>query len=345
MKKKIYNVGIAGWGLAGKNFHAPFVWQEPRLSLTHVVTSRDVDGSAFPGVKRVNTLEDLLAADVDLVVLATPDALHVEGAKKVLGAGKSVVVEKPLAKTVQNVRELQTLADQSTGVLIPFQNRRWDGDFKTVRSLLAENRLGQLHYYESNWPKYRPVPKLRTAWKASDLSFGLLYDLGAHLIDHTIVLFGAPETVWAKVRGNRSGASLPDWVVIRLTYPNGLIAQLEIDQLNPFERPRFHLRGNAGSFEMYGLDPQEERLIAGNQPSTDHWGGYESERFGTLITPPTTTTRIPTINGDYRAFWRGVVTALDGGVSPVPLDDVILQMRIFESIQHSNEKSEAVKLV
>ncbi len=342
-------VGLVGWGLAGRTLHAPFIrTQRGRLELAAVVTSREVDPRLYPGTERVATFEQLLRPDIDVVVIASPNAFHVEQTLSALRAGKHVVCDKPLAQSAAEVEQLARAAEQAERLLIPFQNRRWDGDFRTVQQLLAAGSLGPVHSFYSSWSKYQGVPRVRAAWKAEPVFNGPLWDLCPHLIDQAIVLFGAPRQVLARIAKHRAQGSVHDYVRLTLLYADGLEAVLEVDQLDAFGGRQLALRGAQGSFDKRGFDPQEAELSAGRFPDTADWGKEAADAWGTLRLlegDQLSEQRVETLPGDHRLFYQGVIDAIVGGQpSPVALTDVLLQIRIIEAALKSQETRQLVQL-
>lgn len=340
--KQTFRVGLAGWGLAGRYFHAPFIRQTPGLQLMRVMTSRRPDPELFPGLTVVDSFDDLLAGDaLDLLVIATPNRLHVPQALAALAAGQHVVVEKPVAETATAWQEVIAAADTAGRLLIPFHNRRWDGDFLTVQQLLEAGLLGPLHTFTSRWPKYRPLPKVRAGWKGEpDPTGGVLYDLGSHLVDQALHLFGMPATVYAQVSRHRPGAVNDDLMRLHLHYPHGLDVLLEVDLLNGLPGPRFHLRGREGTFEKFGLDPQEARLLKGAMPGAGAWGREAEEAWGTLRATGGAglhiSGKVETLPGDYGAFYRGIYRALaHGDPPPVAPAAATRQLQLLEAARRS----------
>lgn len=340
MDRPIFRVALAGWGLAGRYFHAPFIATTPGLELAAVATSRQPDPALFPGLQVVSSFGELASLpDIDVVVIATPNRLHAPQARVALAAGKHVVVEKPAAATSAEWAELVALAAMHHRLLVPFHNRRWDGDFRTVRALLEAGRLGPVHFFASAWPRYRPREAKRAGWKAEpDPTSGVLYDLGAHLVDQALLLFGEPESVTARVAHLRPDTVNDDWLRLTLTFPPTernpvrVTALLEVDSLNAAPVPRFHVRGRDATLEKFGLDPQEERLRAGALPGGPGWGEEPQENWGTLYGPDGMRERAPTLPGDYGAFYRALYDSLAHGAPP-PVDphDALLQLQILES--------------
>ncbi len=347
---KTIRVGLVGWGLGGRYFHAPFIQATPGLELVKVVTSRAIDQELFPGVQAMGSFEALLADEsLELIVVASPNHLHVPQALAALAAGRHVVIEKPVGETAVAIQQLISAAKQANRHAIPFQNRRWDGDFLTVKKLVQSGTLGDVHYYEAHWEKYQPVPKRRSGWKVDEgKTGGLLYDLGPHLIDQTIHLFGAPLSVVAQVRIQRPGGLVDDLVRINLTFGGGVHALLEMDTLNPFPAPRFHVRGSRGAYQKFGLDPQEGLLVAGETPGSGLWGAELPEQWGELVTAVAglgIRGTIETLPGDYRLFYQGVYDALLGTApAPVPLADVLTQLQVIEAALLSSETGQVIHL-
>lgn len=345
MDRPIFRVALAGWGLAGRYFHAPFIATTPGLELAAAATSRQPDPVLFPGLQVVPTFGDLLSLpEIDVVVVATPNRLHAAQARAALAAGKHVVVEKPVATNSAEWSELVTLAAHHRRLLVPFHNRRWDGDFLTVRALLEQGRLGPVHFFASVWPRYRPQETKRAGWKAEpDPTGGVLYDLGAHLVDQALLLFGEPESVSACVAHVRPDTTNDDWLRITLTFPPTernpvrVTALLEVDSLNAAPVPRFHIRGREATFEKFGLDPQEAALRAGRMPDAPGWGEEPQGNWGILYGPDDPEKELPTMLGDYGAFYRALYASLAHGTPPpVEPHDATLQLQILESARPSS---------
>lgn len=336
-------VGLVGWGLAGRFLHAPFIVAETGFELTRVVTSRAVDPVPFPGAERTDSLEQLLDDPaIDLVVITSPNRFHVPQALAALERGKHVVLEKPVAPDVASLRRLIAAAQRAGRLLIPFQNRRWDGDFRTVAEIVRSGVLGDVHLYSATWHKYQPVPRFRAAWKGEDDPMnGPLFDLGPHLVDQAIVLFGRPERVLARIETRRAGGPVHDWFRLDLEFASGVRTVLEVDHLNPFDAPRHELRGSKGSFQKFGIDPQEARLCAGDTPSGDDWGTEVPESWGRLVAQNHDGTArdepVPTLPGDWRPFYRAVHSAIALGTPPpVATGDVVTQLEVFEAALRSS---------
>ncbi len=342
MAEKIFGVGIIGWGNAARLFHAPFIALVPGLELRAVATSRRAEvAAALPALTIHDSLDALLAdPQIDLIVVTTPHHLHAPHAVAALRAGKHVVVEKPLTATAAEAAAVFDTAHQAHRLCVPFQNRRWDGDFLTVRRLIAGGTLGEVYHFENHWPMYRPA--LRGVWREEPTAMGgVLYDLGPHLIDQTIQLFGPPTSVYAQIAARRPGAQATDQFRLTLRFASGLTAILTTDFLAAIPSPRFVVRGTRGTFEKQGIDPQEAALRAGRAPLGDDWGAEQPTAWGHLkATTPDGLAfdgQIATIPGHYRAFYAAVHAALrDDAPSPIAHDDVLRQLRIIEAALRSS---------
>lgn len=340
MNRKNFRVGIIGFGNAGRYFHAPLIHVVQGLELAAIVTTRPEAKTLYPGAKILDSVEALLSdATIDLVVVATPHRLHATHAKMAIDAGKHVVVEKPLAETSAEAAALAQHARASGQMLITYHNRRWDGDFLTVQKILDSGVLGEVHYYESHWDLFRP--NLRGVWRENpDELGGILYDLAPHMIDQALLLFGTPETVYAQIETHRPGCKVDDLFRIHLRFPSGVSAVLVTDMLAPIAGPRFHIQGQLGAYEKYGLDPQESALRAGELPQGDRWGKEESSCWGRLIARDlkglAIDAKVATTPGDYRQFYQAVYQALlTNGPSPVDPEAVFLQLRVIEAALRS----------
>jgi predicted dehydrogenase len=319
MSKKI-NVGLIGFGMAGRVFHAPFITNVPGLHLSKIRETRPANiaviKSKYPEAEIVSDSKAIFEdADIKLVVIATPNASHVPLATEALQAGKHVVVEKPFTVTSEEADALIALA-QSTGRLLTiFQNRRWDSDFKTVRKIIEGGMLGNVVEYEAHFDRFRNYLKPDT-WKEEEApGSGLLYDLGSHLIDQALCLFGLPAEVSADLRTQRQNSRITDSFHLMLHYPH-LRVILRAGMLVREPGPRYKVYGNKGSFLKYGLDVQEEALKADFSPKdTENWGVEPEEIWGKLNTELNglhIVGKVESKAGDYTAFYSNVYKALLG---------------------------------
>lgn len=298
-------VGLVGYGNAGATFHAPLLRACPRMALSAIHTSRDV-------ALRVDAFDELLGRS-ELVVIASPNQTHFVLARQALEAGKHVVVDKPFAITVEEADALIALAAERQRVLTVFQNRRLDGDFLTVRKLLPE--LGELSLFEANWDRFRPA--IKQGWReAAQPGGGVLADLGSHLIDHALELFGLPDAIQADVLSQRAKAKVDDYFELVLFYER-MRACLRCSTLIAEPRPRFAVHGSAGSFVKFGIDVQEAQLKAGMDPRDPQFG--VDQRDGAFTAPDGTRNSVPTERGRYLDYYDAVASSILDG-APVPVD-------------------------
>lgn len=341
-------VGLVGFGMAGRVFHAPLISSVEGLELAAVVErSSDHAEKRYPGIKVCRTVDELLAdASIKLVVVATPNAAHFEIALSALEAAKNVVVDKPVATSSQQIAQLLELAGGVGLQCIPFHNRRWDSDFRTIRNVLHEKTLGELVHFESTFDRWRPGASTRV-WKDVPEQGGTLLDLGTHLVDQALTLFGPPESLGAEVRQERLNGGGNDSFTIRLHYFTSTTVTVSANSLSSLARPRFHLRGTKGNYWKWGLDRQEEELgkitcIAsadwGNEPA-DHWGTLSVDTDGQIATRP-----VEPVPGDYRLFYAGVRDALLGtGQPPVAAIDAWRTARVLEWALESSKSHHDVE--
>ncbi|MFQ6394372.1 Gfo/Idh/MocA family oxidoreductase [Nocardia sp. KC 131] len=347
-------VAIVGYGLAGSVFHAPLIAAEPRMRVAAVVTGSEERAAQarreHPGVRVVASADELFGdtSGLDLVVIATPNRTHAPLARRALDAGLPVVVDKPFAVTVGEAEDLVERAEQTGLNLSVFQNRRWDGDFLTVRELVTAGRLGDVRRFESRFERWRPVPKggWREVGSAED-GAGLLFDLGSHLVDQALTLLGPVRAVYCELDRRRPGIQTDDDAFLALTHESGVRTQLWMSAVAPQLGPRFRVLGSEAGYLSYGLDPQEDALRAGRRPDDGerNWGTVDPERYGLLGADPDAVP-YPTVAGNYPAFYSAMAAALlDGAAVPVDPRDAITTLRILEAARRSAEHAEVVTLV
>ncbi|MFE2097206.1 Gfo/Idh/MocA family oxidoreductase [Streptomyces sp. NPDC059468] len=348
-------VGLVGYGLAGSVFHAPLIAATEGLALDTVVTSypeRQQQAQAeFPGVRVVSTPDELFdrADELDLIVVASPNRTHVPLATTALEAGLPVVVDKPVAGTAAEARELAALAEERGLLLSVFQNRRWDSDFLALRQLLEKGELGDVWRFESRFERWRPQPKggWRESGDPAEIG-GLLYDLGSHVVDQALVLFGPVTEVYAETDVRRPGAETDDDTFIALTHENGTRSHLYVSASTAQLGPRFRVLGSQAGFVKYGLDPQEAALREGLRPGPA-WGAEPESlwgRIGSGESPLTGGGRpVPGVPGDYPAYYAAVAAALTGaGSNPVTALEAAAALDVLEAARRSARDKVTVTL-
>jgi predicted dehydrogenase len=344
-------VALIGYGLAGAVFHAPLVDAVSGLELAAIVTR---DPERRKRALREHPRAELLdsPADVwqrreapDLVVIAAPNRAHVELARAAIAAGLTVVVDKPLAASAAEAEELGRLARERGVPLTVFQNRRWDGDFLTLRRLLADGSLGDVIRFESRLERWRP--ELRGGWResaAAEEAGGLLYDLGSHLVDQALQLFGRADSVYAEVDTRRRGAEVDDDVFVAITHGSGVRSHLWTTAVAAQPGPRFRALGDRAAYVKHGLDVQEEQLLAGMRPGDRGWGVDPEERWGVLASG-TDLRPVSTEAGAYERFYEQVVPWLHGE-RPPPVDpaDAVAALDVLEAARESARTGSVVPL-
>jgi scyllo-inositol 2-dehydrogenase (NADP+) len=310
------DVGLVGFGFAGRTFHAPVISAVDGLHLAAILQRHGSEAEqAYPAAPVVRDLDQLLAMDnIRLVVVATPNPSHYDLAKQCLLAGRDVVIDKPFATTYAEAAELGDLAKEKKRLLSVYHNRRWDGDFLTARQLLSDGRMGRIVLFESHFDRFRAQMKANAWRERAEPGSGVLFDLGPHLIDQTIVLFGAPEAISADVRIEREGAAVDDAFDVVLHYP-GRRALLRAGMLVSTPTPRYVIHGTKGGYLKFGLDPQEEALKRGETPAGESWGHEAPDQWGTLHVAHGNSfapEKLATLPGDYRQYYQNIRDAILG---------------------------------
>jgi scyllo-inositol 2-dehydrogenase (NADP+) len=341
-------VAIIGYGLAGRVFHAPLIAATPGLQLTSIVTSnpqrRAEAAERYPGIRTPADPAELWSSgDHDLVVVATPTDSHINLAKAAIDRGIPVVVDKPLAVTADDADRLVARARDAGVLLTVFQNRRWDSDHLTLTRLIDEGRLGHVIRYESRFERWRPEP--RGAWRESatpEQGGGQLLDLGSHLVDQALTLFGAATHVYAEIDGRR-GLPTDDDVFIALRHASGTISHLRASALTGAPGPRLRVLGTEAAFVLSRLDSQEERLREGERPDTvSDWGAEPEAHRGRLVSGDASVP-VPGERGDWPRFYALLATALrEGGPPPVDPADAVATLRVLEQARRSAETQTTV---
>jgi predicted dehydrogenase len=335
-------VGLIGYGLAGRAFHAPYIAVTPGLTLRAVMSRDPAKVHAdLPAMRVVPDVEALLAEpDIGLVIVCSPDALHAGHALAALRAGKHVLVDKPFATTLADARRVAEEADRQGRLLTIFQNRRWDADFLTLRRLIAEGALGEIVQFESRFDRWRPVPA--RVWKEAREG-GVWMDIGPHLVDQAICLFGRPLGVFADMATLRDGAPSPDYVHALLRYPRHRVL-IQAGKLLIDHRLRFAVHGMQGSWIKHGVDPQEAAIVGGARPMGEEWGTDREQGTLTRAGNPGVMVRTANEQGDYRLFWQALAAALRGeGPNPVPVDEAVTVMEVLDAgLRSAEQRTEIV---
>jgi len=344
-------VAIVGYGLAGRFFHAPLIAATDGLEVSSIVTSnaaRSGEASVeHPGAQVVASVEDLwAAASPELVVVATANTSHLPIASAVIEHGAPVVVEKPAALTAAEAKALVDQADQAEVMLTVFQNRRWDTDQLTLRRLVEEDALGEVVRYESRFERWRPRldPTKPRENLPPEEGGGVLLDLGVHLVDQAMALFGSATEVYAEIDARR-GAPAEDDVFVALRHASGTISHLHASAVTPSIGPRLRVQGTAGGFLVPNLDPQEAALRAGARPDTvEEWGKPGEWEYGRLIAGERSVP-VPPEPGNWPRFYALLRDALrDGGPPPVDPRDAVETLRVLEAARRAARERRIVAL-
>ena len=346
-------IGLAAYGMSGQIFHAPFISTNPHFELAAITErSKSLSREKYPDVSIVRSFDELISRiELDLIVVNTPDITHYEYARRALEAGKHVVVEKPFTITVAEGEELVALAAERGLMLSVYQNRRWDCDFLTVKEILAKGLLGRLVEFESTFPRYRNYIKPNTWKETGESGGGLTYNLGAHVIDQVVQLFGMPDAVFADIATLRDGGKVDDYFIIHLLKPSKapeVRVTLKASYLMCESEPRFVLHGTEGSYVKYGLDPQEADLTKGLLPDVPHWGEEDKAFWGTLHTERngrTVREKYPTLPGNYAAFYENIYQHIrNGEVLKSDASGVVGVIQLIEAAKESHRTQSVVSL-
>jgi len=354
MTSRTLRAGLVGYGFAGQTFHAPVLSAVPGFELAAVASSQPQKVNAdWPNAAVVPDVAALVARpDIDLVVVATPNALHYPVAKAALEAGKHVVVDKPFTLDVAEARDLELLARRNNRVLAVYQNRRFDADYLTLKDVLASGELGRPVYLESHFDRFRP--EVRDRWREQKVpGAGLWVDLGAHLVDQAVQLFGKPDSLQLDTAALRDGAQVEDYFHAVLRYENGPHAPLRVvlhaTTLAAHAAPRYIVHGTRGSYIKHGVDPQEDALRAGQRPPMAGWGADPQD--GELVVPGSDggepQRRVwPTRAGNYVDYYAAVRDAILGnGPNPVPPEQAVALMELLDIGQRSAAEGRAIRIV
>ena len=304
------NVGLVGFGFAGKVFHAPVIRAAQGLQLTTIVQRHGPPDPKYADVEFVRSVDELLQRQIDLVVVATPNMSHHPIARQALLAGRHVVVDKPFTTTLAEARDLVAVAQQQQRIVTVYQDRRYTGDFATVQQVVAEGALGRVTSYESHFDRFRPDQK-PNAWREEPLpGSGVWFDIGPHLFDQALLLFGIPEAIHADIRIERDGGRIDDAFDVTLYYPT-VRAVLRASMLRQPVGPTWIVNGTRGSFVKFGMDPQEGALKEGRTPAERDWDTDPPELHGRLIASDATRT-VPTLRSSFARYYENVRDAMLG---------------------------------
>jgi predicted dehydrogenase len=346
---KTINAALVSYGMSGEIFHAPLLSAHKGFTIISILErTKNRSHDRYPSANIVRSYEEILEDDkVDLVIVNTPDRYHYEMALDAIKANKHVIVEKPFTLKVKEANDLILKAGKTGKLLSVFHNRRWDGDFMTVKKIIDEGLLGRLVEYEAHFDRYRNYLQ-KESWKEQvSGQSGTIYNLGSHIIDQALVLFGLPEAVFADIRTLRTGAEVDDSFTLLMRYPE-IKVSLKVSYLVREPGPRFYLHGTDGSFLKWGTDPQEEELKSGRLPGIPGWGEEPEELWGTLNTDISGTKykgKYETLPGNYLAYyddiWDAIINHREPSVTAEQGRDVI---RVIEAAKESNRLRKEVKI-
>ena len=342
----IIRVGIAGFGMSGQIFQAPFLHADKRFQIKKVYErTTEKAKKEYPYVEIVRTYQELLTEDIDLIIISTPNMLHAQMAKEAMHAGKNVIVEKPVATTSMEAEELCLLAKEKGVLFSVYQNRRLDGDFLTLKNLIDSNSLGEVLDYEVHYDRY-VRGKSSKEWKENGgPGIGILYDLGVHIIDQAVYLFGLPNEIYADFRKQRDETVGYDNFEVILYYKDKK-AIISASEVVAGSGPHYMVHGRDGSYLKYGMDVQENALIAGERPGKDGWGEESAECYGTLyrnVSNRIEETKIKTIAGNYGKYYDNIYDALTSGAELlVKPDETVMILKIIEAAARSNAEKRRV---
>lgn len=346
MKLERIRTGLLGYGLSGSVFHAPLLSVLDEFDIKKVMTSRKEQvNREIPEAETVSSIEDITSdPEIDLAIVTTPSGLHYEAAKECLLAGKHVVLEKPMTATAKEAEELINIAEEKGVRVSVYHNRRWDNDFLTIKQLIDEGRLGEVNTFHASYDRFRP--NVRQRWREQKgPGSGALYDLGSHLIDQALHLFGMPEAVTAQVAAQREGAETDDYFHVVLHYGK-LQAILHSGSIVPANGPRYQIHGSKGSFIKYGIDGQEDALRSGQKPAGESWGTDVPENYGELTVVEGEEVKkeiVETLPGSYLTYYKELAASIkNGGKLPVTAEEGLNVIRIIEAARTSSELKKTV---
>ena len=342
MKSPTIKTAVVGYGFSAKTFHIPFITTLAQFELSAISTSnQQAVAQDWPDAAHYLSARDMITqSDAELVIITAPNDVHYELAELALHNDKHVIIEKPFVTRIEDGEALIKLAEQKQRMLSVYHNRRWDGDFLTIKKMLESGELGALKHFESHFDRFRPQVRQRWREQAMD-GGGILFDLGSHLIDQAIVLFGVPEAVTAQCRNMREGSNNVDYFDLTLHYPEHL-AVLHADLFSANPNQRFTVKGTKGTYTKYGLDPQEERLIQGQLPQQPSWADEEKEHYGTFYSEEGQRA-IVTERGGYQHYFRKVAESIVNQTPPpVSAEESLWNIKLIELAMESSRTGQKV---
>ncbi|MGR5094758.1 oxidoreductase [Vibrio maritimus] len=342
MTQNRIKTAIIGYGFSAKTFQIPFITTLPEFELTAISTSQaDEVNSAFSDVTHyASAISMIEETDAELVIITAPNHVHFELAKLALESGKHVVIEKPFVTRIEDGEALIEMAKKHSRVLSIYHNRRWDGDFLTVKKLIEEEKLGDIKHFESHYDRFRPQVRQRWREQTTD-GGGILFDLGSHLIDQAVELFGVPDYVSAECKMRRENSTNVDYFHVILHYPEHL-AILHGDMFDAGPNRRFTVKGTLGNYEKCGFDPQEAQLISGVLPNTLNWSEETHESYGTLYQEGGSEA-VKTELGAYQDYFKQLATSIQDGLEPpVKPEEALQVIRLIELAMESSRLGKKV---
>ncbi len=337
-KNNMITVGIIGFGLSGRYLQAPFFLDNPHFKLKTIVSNSQNPSTVYPSVQKATSLDEVLAdGEIDLVSISSPNDTHFEYAQKCLLAGKHVVVEKPMTATPEEAEELIALSKKTGKHVFIFQNRRFDSDFMTVKKVIEGGLLGEILNFEIHYNRFKPILNPKKWKETASATSGILYDLGAHIIDQTIHLFGRPLSTWGQTFTQRKGSEVDDAFNVNLDYGK-LKVTLRSSLLVREETPRYIIHGTKGSFIKYGIDIQEDHLKAGIMPDKTEFG-YETPQYrgvlNTEINGLTVRGTVETERGNWGILFQNIYEVIAEKAEPlIPLTDIVAQLQIIQQVKN-----------
>ncbi|WP_232784991.1 oxidoreductase [Psychromonas sp. MB-3u-54] len=345
MNTGVIKTAIVGYGLSAKTFHLPFIESLPEFEVSAISSSQtDALKQDWPNAAHYLSAEEMLQnSDAQLVIITAPNDVHFSLAKLALENNKHVILEKPFVTNIADGQTLITLAKEKGLVLSVYHNRRWDGDFMTIKKLMAENTLGNIKHFESHFDRFRPIAVQRWRENAQD-GGGILFDLGPHLIDQALQLFGLPDAITAQCKIMREGATNIDYFNLTLHYPDKL-ALLSASLFCAAPNLRFNIQGDRANYRKWGLDPQEDRLKTGVLPTTTDWGQENQDQYGHLYFEDSSQVAKTELGG-YQHFFVQMAKAINSGAKPpVSAEDALWNIKLIKLAMESSRLGKTIKVL